>query len=405
MSNVMDYLEWRGDLTFEEAPLNEVDNLIFSLLSYVDLADIVPPTHKHGGVTLRRAAMEYFFIHDDPEPRPLGLIIPADILLLFRRMAHTTRFANLELSGYVNEICETREMQFSAITVHLPNEGKFVAFRGTDDTIVGWREDFNLSYMEEVPSQRKATNYLNDLDLPPDAPLYIGGHSKGGNLAVWSAVHANERVRRQIRRVWSNDGPGFTEEMLQSEIYRTMEDRICTLLPDAALIGLLLEHNDHYTVIKSERKGVFQHDGMSWEVVGSTFVRSEGLSKKAIRNDTVVRDRLRAMSREERQTFTGLFFHVLESTGAKTLTELYEGGMKGVLALIRTFKDMSREDQDTVTYMIGKLFGGKVFPADKDVLSKESVPPVIQSTAPTVHPPRRRIRIEWFPTRRKSARE
>ena len=196
MPNVFDYLEWRGDLTFEETPVNDVDNLIFCLLSYVDLDGIVPTDPAKGHVPLRHAAAEYFFTHGDD--RPLGLIVPTDILTLFRRMAHTRRFRDLELTGYTNAVCEKREMQFSALTVRLPAEQMFVAFRGTDDTLVGWREDFNLSHMEEIPSQRMAAAYLNALDVTPDTALYVGGHSKGGNLAVWGSLHADADIQRRI---------------------------------------------------------------------------------------------------------------------------------------------------------------------------------------------------------------
>ena len=358
MPNLMDYLEWRGDLTFSEAPLNEVDNLAFCLLSYVDLDGIVPADPRMGKVTLRAAAAEYFFSHPESGDRPLGLIIPADILILFRRMAHTRRFRDLELTGFVSEISEERQTQFAALTLLLPEEGVFVAFRGTDDTLVGWKEDFNLSVMEEVPAQRRAAEYLNALDLPPDTPLYVGGHSKGGNLAVWGAVHADERVRERIKRVYSNDGPGFSEGTVESEAYRNLASRIRVFLPEDSLVGLLLEHDESYTVVKSNRKGLFQHDGLSWEVLGGQFLRAEGLSHVGLRNDTVVRERIDAMTREERREFIRLMFNLLESTGAKTLTDLHHGKGKIALTLIKAYRDLSEKDQETASYLWEKLTGG-----------------------------------------------
>ena len=361
MPNVFDYLEWRGDLTFEEAPVNEVDNLIFCLLSYVDLEGIVPAEPNQGRVTLRYAAAEYFFTHGDTLPdRPLGLIVPADILTLFRRMGHCRRFRDLELTGYINTVCEVREMQFSALTVYLPGEQMFVAFRGTDDTLVGWREDFNLSHMEEVPSQRMAANYLNTLDMTPDTVLYVGGHSKGGNLAVWGSVHAEDEVRRRIMQVYSNDGPGFPEGTVASEAYRSLSERIRVIIPEDSLVGLLLEHDEHYTVVKSNRKGVYQHDGLSWEVLGASFLRADSLSQRGIQHDTVVRARINAMSCADRKKFTEIMFSILEATGAKTLTELHQGGPKTVITMIKAFRDLSEEEQDTAAYLWDKLAGGRV---------------------------------------------
>lgn len=394
MANVMDYIEWRGDLPFSACPLSEVDNLIFCLLSYVDLDSIVPASPKEGTVTVRQAAMEYFFTHDAEEERPLGLIVPTEILDLFRRMAQAPRYRELELTGYVNEVCEECEMQFSALTVRLPDEQVFVAFRGTDDTIVGWREDFNLSFMDEIPSQRKAIRYLEGLDLTPETRLFVGGHSKGGNLAVWSAVHADEALRRRILRVFSNDGPGFFEELIASEAYSRISDRITCLLPDDSLVGLLLENDGQYDVVKSHKKGLFQHDGLSWEVMGGQFVRSEGLSRRGTHNDTVVRDRIRAMTREEKREFTRLFFGVLESTGAKTLKELSDGKVKAMLAALRTWGEMEKDDKDTALYLVGKLFDIKVLGASPRPAQEkaEDVP-----TLPPSKPTRPRVRVEWFP--------
>ena len=392
MPNVMDYLEWRGDLTFTEAPLNEVDNLVFSLLSYVNLEGVISADPHKGGVTVRAAAAEYFFTHPEENDRPLGLIIPADILTLFRRMAHTKRYRDLELMGYVSVTSEERQTQFSALTLRLPDEALFVAFRGTDDSIVGWKEDFHLAIMDEVPAQRMAADYLNRLDLTPDTVLYVGGHSKGGNLAVWGAVHADEGVRARIRRVYSNDGPGFPEGTVKSESYKTLADRICILIPEDSLVGLLLEHDESYAVVKSNRKGLFQHDGLSWEVLGGHFLRAESLSSKGLRNDTVVRERIAAMSRDERRDFIRLVFSLLEATGAKTLTDLHNGKTKAALTLVKAFREMSEEDRETVSYLWDKLTGSR---------AAEPKPSCPSATAPKPSKPRKagrgRVRISFFP--------
>lgn len=391
MPNVFDYLEWRGDLSFEQAPLNEVDNLIFCLLSYVDLDGIVPADSKKGRITVRAAAAEYFFTHDTTPTRPLGLIVPADTLTLFRRIAKYPRFRDMELTGYVNEVSEARGMQFSALTVHLPREQVFVAFRGTDDTIVGWREDFDLSHLDEVPSQRMAAEYLNRLDMTPDTALYVGGHSKGGNLAVWGAVHAEERIRQRIIRVYSNDGPGFTEGTVRSEAYCSLADRIQILLPDDSLVGLLLEHDEDYTIVKSNRKGLFQHDGLSWEVLGGQFLRAETLSPRGIHNDTVIRDRIRAMTREERRNLIDIIFHLLESTGAKTLTELYANRGKAILSMIKTFRELPQDAQRTASFLWDKLVNSK--PSEGRVAVRK---PVLNRPNQKKHG-KGRVRISFFP--------
>ena len=389
MPNIMDYLEWRGDLTFTEAPLCEVDNLIFCLLSYVDLDGIVPPSINKGSVTVREAAAEYFFTHPSIGERPLGFIIPADTLILFRRMAHTRRFRDISLTGYVNEISEERQTQFAALTALLPGEEMFVAFRGTDDTIVGWKEDFNLSFMDEIPAQKRASEYINDLDIPPDTRLYIGGHSKGGNLAVWSAVHSKKEVQRIIQQVYSNDGPGFSANMVQSQAYKALSDRIRVIIPEDSLVGLLLDQDPRYNVVRSERRGLFQHDGLSWEVLGGQFIRAQGLSGVGKRHDTVVRKRIASMTPSERQNLIHFMFTLLESTGAKTLTELHRIRVRAAITVLKTFREMPEEERETASYLWDKLMGNQC--------TESNPPPSAPRTKISPHKSRGKLKLSFFP--------
>lgn len=357
MPHIPDYIRWRGDIPFANDPVNEVDNLIFCLLSYVELEGAVPGDFKHS-VTVAEAAKTYFLSHDPKDERPLGLIVPRQIVDMFRQMADAPRYRDVKLCGYVNEIDREKQVQFAALTIKLPNNTWFVAVRGTDDTVVGWREDFNLSWMDEVPAQRMTAAYLDALPLTKKARLYVGGHSKGGNLAVWGAVHAAPHVRERMETIYSNDGPGFTEGFLQSESYRTLADRIVYLVPQSSLVGLLLSHDEKQQrhIIRSSQLGIFQHNGLSWEVMGGTFVRAERLSGRGKRNDSVVSARIEGMTAEERRHLTELFFGVLESTGAKTLTELNQSALRNGAAMLRAVNDLDRESKDMALYLIGKLF-------------------------------------------------
>ena len=356
MPTLSDYIAWRGDLTFTEAPFCEVDNLIFCLLSYVDLDGIVP-AHPHlGGISLRAAAAEYFLTHSDSVARPLGLIIPRDILTIFRGMAHAPRSRDLILTGYVNRVSQRRECQFSALTILLPEECAFVAFRGTDDSIVGWKEDLNLSILEEIPAQRMATEYLNGLDLPPDTAILVGGHSKGGNLAVWGAVHAEESIRRRLRTVYSNDGPGFSEGTTRSEAYRSLRARIHLFLPEDSLVGLLLEQEENFQVVKSSRRGLFQHDGVSWEVKGSSFCYAEALSPAGLRHQSLLRDRIYALPASQRRDCIRILFSLLEATGADTLTDLHDAKFHSAMALLKAYHVLSAADREILHTLCDGLF-------------------------------------------------
>lgn len=406
MPNIQDYLDWRGDIPMTRDNVNEVDNMIFCLLSYVNLERVFEALAPQKSMTLREVAKEYFFTHDDAISHPLGLIIPTDILPLFRRLAETPRYQNLELFGFVNEICLEQEVQFSAVTFKMEDGSLFVAFRGTDDSIVGWKEDFKLSYLDEIPSQSKATAYLNALPLEDDTAIFVGGHSKGGNLAVWGATHTRQDVQDRILHVFCNDGPGFTDEMLQSEAYLRLAERTTFLVPQASLVGLLFANDGRYQIVKSRNIGVFQHDGLSWELKGASFVRQEKLKSRGVRTDTVVRERIDGMSREEKKAFVEMFFEVLSSTGANTLSELAENYAKSAFTMLKTFQTFEKEKKDLAIYLLSKLFDLRT-PQRKEkesALSAASTNPALQmphvpSRELPSKSPRRRgrsgIRVEW----------
>ena len=206
MANILDYLDWRGDLTLAERGFNEVDNLLMAELCFLDFSGIVPADFS-APVFLPDAMRQY----DAARPQEtMGVLVPEQIPELGHKMAASRRFSDLTLCAYVSRTDEETQTQFSALTILLPDKTAYIAFRGTDDTIVGWKEDFNLAFLPVVPAQKMAAEYLSAAAAAlPSHPLRVGGHSKGGNLAVYSAVFCGEAVQNQLMRVYNNDGPGF----------------------------------------------------------------------------------------------------------------------------------------------------------------------------------------------------
>jgi hypothetical protein len=343
VANIFDYLDWRGDLSFVEAPFNEVDNLIFSKLVYVDLSGIVPPPGGAGGIVLREAAARYFEVHKEKEP--LGLLIPAEIQTLFRRLSETARFGGLILSGGVNLVDEEKEEQFSALTIELPDGSDFIAFRGTDDNIIGWKENFGMSFRDAIPAQKDALLYLCEAGARSAGALRLGGHSKGGNLAVYAAIHCRTDMQERILRVYNNDGPGFLEPAKGHPGYRNIRGRIVTLVPQSSLVGMLLNHSDDYEVVESSKLGPFQHNGFTWEVLGPSFVRRSDLSVGGQVFSRAVREWADELSLDQRRIFTEAFFEVLTSTGARTLTDLNERRLQQAVEMARKAKSLKPETQ------------------------------------------------------------
>ena len=197
MANLMDYLDWRGDLTFEQAPFNEVDNLILAQLVYVEFEGIVPAPGKEGTVTVEEVSEQFFRTHDEKEIMERVSMTKTAAFVL-KKMAQTARFASAELFGYVNDISIEEQSQFSVVCIRLPDDSIYVSFSGTDNTIVGWRENFNMGYLSETPGQLKAVSYLNHMWKDSWKKFRVGGHSKGGNLSVYAAVKCDPEIQEHI---------------------------------------------------------------------------------------------------------------------------------------------------------------------------------------------------------------
>ena len=234
-------------------------------------------------------------------------------------MAASRRFSDLTLCAYVSRTDEETQTQFSALTALLPDKTAYIAFRGTDDTIVGWKEDFNLAFLPVVPAQRMAAEYLAAAAAAlPSHPLRVGGHSKGGNLAVYSAVFCGEAVQNQLMRVYNNDGPGFRTSLLGLPEHRRVADKITTILPESSVVGMLLEHEERYEVVRSTQSGLWQHDGFSWQVRGEKFEHLPDLTEGGKLVDETIRTFILSLSPEQRVAFTDALFDILTCTDAAT---------------------------------------------------------------------------------------
>ncbi|MBQ9113153.1 MAG: DUF2974 domain-containing protein [Clostridia bacterium] len=332
MGTLFDYLDWRGDLTFEQCEFGEVDSLILSLVSYLDFYKIVPASPVAKGCAFLAAAKRYAQRHKG-EGNVIGLIMPPETVTVTTSAARTVRFGTLRMVGHVNIVDDNIQSQFSATTFLAGEKACFVAFRGTDDTIVGWKESFNMSFLSPIPAQSFAAEYLRHIAIAhPDRKIYLCGHSKGGNLAVYAAVRSSPEVKERIAAVYNNDGPGFDREFIESEEYLAIRDRIRTLVPQSSVVGMLLEHEESYEVVKSNQVGLLQHNGFSWEVMGGRFIHTDSVTEESRYIDLTLKQWLSEMTAEERKHVIDAVYEILASTNAKTLTELSAEKLKVVKA-------------------------------------------------------------------------
>lgn len=352
MPNILDYVDWRGDISFSASPFNDIDSLIMTQLSMVDLSGIVPSDPQDGHISLRDAA-EMYFADKKRETEPVSVIIPSDTYVLFRKMAESNRFGNMKLTALVSHIDAEREKQFAAITVKPGDGSVFVAFRGTDDTIVGWKEDFNMSFMTAIPSQIEAAEYLDRVAKKVYGKLRVGGHSKGGNLAVYAASNCSKRTRNRILTVYNYDAPGFSKEFFEGEGYIEISGRIRSLVPQSSIVGMLLENDGRFSVVKSTETGIMQHNAFSWEALGTEFVRLDELTKESRDMTAVMHEWLSKMDMEERKKFVDAIYDILVATKATTVTELSDDKY----SILRSLKNTDKDTRKMVLKTFGLLFG------------------------------------------------
>ena len=331
MGTLFDYLDWRGDLSFSDVPINEVDNLIFTQLSYVAFDGIVSEKIEEKPISVRDAVRQYLKRHKG-ETAYLGKIVPSAILSLAAKAAKSARYANVKMLAYTNRIDEKTQMQFSAVTFLPQNAPAYVAYRGTDDTLVGWKEDFNMSFLQPVPAQMEAVAYLERVAPHLTEKFFVGGHSKGGNLAVYAAVKCSPALQKRILSVYNNDGPGFDRAFIEGVEYQNLRGKIRTIVPESSVVGMLLEHEESYDVIKSHATGLLQHDGCSWEVLGGKFIYLDAITNESKLIDITLRTWLDGLSMEEREEVVDAVYEVLVATNATTLTELTADKVKLVKA-------------------------------------------------------------------------
>ena len=316
MANIFDYLKWRGDLTFTQDPPNAVDALVFSSLSYIQFHGMVEALPQVP-VRLKDAAEE-FFAQDDYES---CCRIPKDLDLLHAAI-QTKRFGNSQICMYRDLLVPEQETQFAAMTFLLDDGSMFLAFRGTDNTLVGWKEDFNMTFQQTIPAQRLALQYTRDVAMEYLRPMYLGGHSKGGNLAVFAAARSSPMIQQRMLGIYNNDGPGFTNYLMGDPGYLAMVPRIKTYIPQSSVIGMLLEHEEPYTVIRSKSVGLLQHDPYTWDVLGNSFLAVEEITEGSQFVDATIKTWFSEMTSLERGQLVDVMYALLGSGGAENVCDL-----------------------------------------------------------------------------------
>ncbi len=363
MKNIIDYAEEEQE-SFSNKPFHIIDSLVLSQLAYLNFDGFVFDLAVSEKAVLLGNIKEmenwealYRNTRDSTRNRKL-----------IQALINSPRFCNMKINYYVNKLDYAKEKQFSAVTFYLSDGTAYIAFRGTDATFIGWKEDFNMAFSSIVPSQEESVLYLNSIGRRISGSLKVGGHSKGGNLAVYAAMKCEADIRDRITDVFSHDGPGFREEIFDSAEYRNIKERIHQSLPQSALIGMLLEHHEKYEVVRSSRIGIMQHDPFSWMIKDGDFQYREDINNVAAYTNRTIQIWLNSLDDEGRELFVDTLYSVIKATGAKSFSDLTEDWWEKSHAVLDAIWEIDEETRHFVLQTIRSLIviafkslpGGKI---------------------------------------------
>lgn len=345
---MLDYLKTYGDVPFEQKPFGEVDSLILCQFAYLKFDGIVPGVYENKP----SVSMEDLFVHPDHEKLFQNTWFVKKNKELFAKMYESRRFHNLRMNCYINIIESEWETQFSAITFILEDGTIYVAYRGTDETIVGWKEDFNMSFLTPVPGQSFSVKYLNMVVGRLPLPFYIGGHSKGGNLAVYAAMNCQKELQERIIQVYNMDGPGFRPEVLELCNFDSIEEKVVKIIPHSSVVGLVFEQSDRYKIVKSKALGLLQHDTFSWIVKYGRFVDAGPLFQgHKFANDTM-NEWILSLEEEKRRVFVDAVYQVITAAEKDNLIDLSADWMKSLGSVVGALREMDEPTTNALKEVI-----------------------------------------------------
>jgi len=350
VGTIIDYVNTMNE-GFRERPFCEVDSLVLSQFSYLRFNGFVPtPSHPEESISIRELVamdhLSWLFLDVRDQKSNLKLLLA---------LCESPRFADVRLCRYVDQIDRSLEKQFSALTFLIDREMAYVAFRGTDSTFVGWKEDFNMAFMDSVPAQLEGVRYLDDL-IDDGRNLLVGGHSKGGNVAVYAAMFCSPSVERRIIRVYSHDGPGFSDAIFHHERYAQIRHKICKTLPHSSLIGMLLQQQEVFKVVKSNRFWIMQHDPFSWLVEGDDFCYVRTIASNAEYFNKVLNSWVSSLEPSQRALFIDSLYEVIQSTQATTFRDLLDNKREKAIAAAFAIRDIDEETRRFILKTLSSLF-------------------------------------------------
>lgn len=344
MGIIFDYLDQVAYDSIYDTPFNELDMLMLTEITYLPFDQIVSD-QMSPDCTCR------LFEAAEKVPQDLSMLVTKNRLKLLEKVASSTRFKNIKLMGYVNDIDPDVQKQFAAMIFKIKPDSYVLTFRGTDDSIIGWKEDFHMTYMDQVPAQKTAVNYLRKaMDALP-GQFILTGHSKGGNLASYAASQIKPEYQERIQSIYSYDAPGLNHSVITSQGYQTISDKIKRYIPQGSIVGMMLETPKQAQIVKSTAiGGLAQHDTFTWQISDQTFVLLDNLNPDSLQVDKTLKNWVDSVSDEELKDFFDLFFGLILDAGISSINDLTKlENFNKILAVFENANALTDQEREMLT--------------------------------------------------------
>lgn len=348
---LLDYLKWRNDVSLKASPFNDIDNVILSCLAYIDFSEFF--TNSNDSYTIEEIFELFCKNHSLDEIRESKQFTER-IALLLEEMVQADRFKGTKVVHYAEDLDKEKVKQFAAVTFILPDGTNYISFRGTDSTIIGWKEDFLMTFMADTEGAKEAVKYINKVSKFLEGNLMVGGHSKGGNFAMFASAFCDNVVQERISRVYNNDGPGFRDEVIKSNEYQAIVHKICTIVPQTSMIGQLLANESEQKIVESDAFGLYQHDAMTWKVTKENFIETE-LDEFGNFVDVALGSWLEKIDDETRLSIVSTVFSMIEETEAETFYEFSDSLFKNTGIMIKGLVKLPKEKRTELMTALSSL--------------------------------------------------
>ncbi len=353
MANLFDYVNWRGDILFEQVPFNTVDALMLSHLSYSIFDGLLSDSFGESK-TLEKLAEDFKSAPDYNERINIGFLINKQTAELMFKCAASERFKNVRICGYRTKYSEENTEQFAAMTF-LIGDKVIVSYRGTDDSLVGWREDFNIVWQHPIPAQADAIEYMKEAAEKLTGKINVIGHSKGGNLVINTAVNCDEKIRSRFEKLYNFDGPGFSKDFFEKKEYKEIERKLISVYPEFSIVGMIFRHPEQYSVVKSTGFAVMQHDALTWQIMGAGLDEADDFKEESKFFYKAFNSWVDGLTLEQTKKFVTALWDVIEASDVKTNTELQENAIACTARMIAKLSSLDKNTKKEVHQILRLL--------------------------------------------------